>query len=91
MNYLKINGYDNFLRDPSSNSIINNSRSEYEEYISKRDAKNKDNQKIQKLENEIAMMKDDLSEIKMLIRRMVDGNESWNYRIKKSDKKFWVF
>jgi hypothetical protein len=43
------------------------------------------------LENEIAMMKDDLSEIKMLIRRMVDGNESWNYRIKKSDKKFWVF
>jgi len=76
MNYLKINGHDNFLRDPSSNSIINNNRSEYEEYISKRDAKTKDNQKIQKLENEIAMMKDDLSEIKMLIRRMVDENES---------------
>jgi hypothetical protein len=48
--------------------------SEYNEYISKRDSKLKENQKVQNLESDVANMKEDLDEIKFLLRRLV--NES---------------
>jgi len=48
--------------------------SEYNEYISRRDSKLKENQKVQNLESDVANMKDDLDEIKFLLRRLI--NES---------------
>jgi hypothetical protein len=48
--------------------------SEYNEYISKRDSKLKDNQKVQNLESDVANMKEDLDEIKFLLRRLVNGS-----------------
>jgi hypothetical protein len=48
--------------------------SEYNEYISRRDSKLKENQKVQNLESDVANMKEDLNEIKFLLRRLI--NES---------------
>ena len=73
-NFLKVEGYNNFLRDPTTNSIINTNMSEYQQYVSRRNAKNEENQKIQNLEVEVATIKEDLSEIKFLLRRL--ANES---------------
>ena len=74
MKYLKVEGYDNFLRDPNTNSIINNSMSEYQQYIAKRNLKNEENQKLQNLESDMTNMKNDLNEIKSLLRSLVDGS-----------------
>ena len=50
MEYLKVKGHSNLLRDPETNSIINTSMSEYQEYISRRDVKEAEEQKIQSIE-----------------------------------------
>jgi len=74
MDYLKVEGYIHLYRDPKTNSIINRNMSEYQEYVSRKNIKNEENQKIQNLEVDIANMKDDLNEIKSLLRSL--ANES---------------
>jgi hypothetical protein len=75
MDYLKVEGHSNLIRDPHTNSIINNNMSEYQEYLSRRETKNDENQKIQNLETDIANMKGDLDEIKFLLRSLIGGSK----------------
>ena len=75
MKYLKVEGHPGLLRDPNTNSIINTNMSEYQEYLSRRETKNNENQKIQNLESDVANMKGDLDEIKSLLRSLVDGSK----------------
>jgi len=74
MEYLKVDGHTHLYRDPKTNSIINRNMSEYQEYVSRKNIKNEENQKIQNLETDIANMKGDLNEIKFLLRSLL--NES---------------
>ena len=74
MDYIKVKGHDHLIRDPKTNAIINTNMSEYNEYLSRRDSKLKDNQKVQNLESDVANMKEDLNEIKFLLRRLVNGS-----------------
>jgi hypothetical protein len=74
MTYIKVKGHNHLIRDPETNSIINTNMSEYKEYISRRDSKVEENQKVQNLESDVANMKDDLNEIKNLLRSLL--NES---------------
>ena len=74
MDYIKVKGHDHLIRDPKTNSIINTNMSEYNEYISRRDFKLKENEKVNNLESDITNMKEDLDEIKFLLRRLI--NES---------------
>ena len=73
-NYIKVSGHSDLVRDPETNSIINRNKSEYDEYMMRKSLKSEENQKIQTIENEVASMKDDINEIKGLLRRLV--NES---------------
>ena len=75
MKYLKVEGHSNLMRDPHTNSIVNNNMSEYQEYLSRRETKNDENQKIQNLETDVTNMKGDLDEIKFLLRSLVDGSK----------------
>jgi len=75
MNYLKVEGYTHLMRDENTNSIVNTNMSEYQEYVSRRNAKNEENQKVQNIEEELASMKDDIDEIKMLLRSLVNGSK----------------
>ena len=63
------------MRDEKTNSIVNTNMSEYQEYISRRNAKDEENQKVQNIEEELASMKDDIDEIKMLLRSLVNGSK----------------
>lgn len=74
MNYIKVKGKEHLVRDPKTNSIINTNRSEYEQYMRNKQHKQDEQQKIQNLESDVAKMKDDLDEIKFLLRRL--ANES---------------
>lgn len=74
MEEVKVKGYSNLVRDPLTNAIINTNTTAYEEYITRRQSKEKENQKVENLESELAMMKEDLNEIKSLLRRL--ANES---------------
>jgi len=76
MENIKVKGYDYLLRDPKTNAIINTNKSEYNEYVTRRNSKEKEQQKIQNLESDVANIKNDLNEIKSLLRSLVNGNES---------------
>ena len=51
MEEVKVKGYSNLVRDPITNAIINTNATAYEEYISRRQSKEKENQKVQNLES----------------------------------------
>jgi len=76
MENIKVKGYDYLLRDPKTNAIINTNKSEYNEYVTRRNSKEKEQQRIQNLESDVANIKNDLDEIKSLLRSLVNGNES---------------
>ena len=75
MDFIKVKGHNHLIRDPKTNSIINTNMSEYKEYLSRRDSKLEENQKIQNLEKDLDSIRDDLDEIKFLLRNLTNG--SW--------------
>ncbi len=73
-NHLKVEGHDNLYTDPKTNSIINKNTKQYNEYVSQREAKNEEEQKIQNLESDFARIRGELDEIKSLLKEFI--NES---------------
>ena len=71
MEEVKVKGHSDLVRDPVTNAIINTNKSKYEEYISRRELKKNETQKVQDLENELSCIKDDLNEIKSLLKEIV--------------------
>jgi hypothetical protein len=74
MEHSRIDGYSNLIRDEETKAVINTSMTEYNSYMSQKRIKEKENQKIQNLEQDLSSMKDDLDEIKVLLRSLL--NES---------------
>ena len=74
MNYLKVEGHSNLVRDPNTNSIINTNMNEYEEYMRRKNSKNEENQKIQNIEEDLTNIKNDIDEIKSLLRSIANGS-----------------
>ena len=72
MDYLKVEGHSNLYRDPKTNSIVNKNSTQYQEYVSRRDSRSEENQKIQDLESDFARMKENLNEIKSLLRSLAN-------------------
>jgi hypothetical protein len=75
MDFIKVKGHNHLIRDPKTNSIINTNMSEYKEYLSRRDSKLEENQKIQNLEKDLDSIRDDLDEIKFLLRNLTNGSK----------------
>lgn len=74
MNYYKVEGHSNLLRDVETNAILNTNMTEYNNYINLKKVKENENKRVENIENDLASLKDDLSEIKNLLRSFV--NES---------------
>ena len=73
--YHGVEGHSNLLRDPNNDSIVNVDSLGYERYIARREAKNKKNQKVQNIEQEVANMKEDINEIKHLLKELLNGSK----------------
>jgi triacylglycerol esterase/lipase EstA (alpha/beta hydrolase family) len=75
MDYHGVEGHSNLLRDPNNDAIVNIDILGYEKYIAQREAKNKKNQKVQNIEQEVSTMKDDITEIKNLLKELLNGSK----------------
>ena len=71
MEYAKVEGHSYLLRDSKTNSIINTNMVEYQEYLNRRNVKAGENQKVQTIEEEVYNMKNDISEIKSLLKELL--------------------
>lgn len=74
MDYYKVEGHSNLIRDVNTNAILNTNTSEYNNYMNMKKVREDENKKIKNLESELADVKVDLSEIKNLLRSFI--NES---------------
>ena len=74
MNYIKVKDNEHFVRDPNSNCIVNTNKAEYEEYLTRRKLKKSDKIKVDNLERDISTLRNEITEIKDLLRSLVNGN-----------------
>ena len=66
-------GHKDLARDPETNAIVNVNNLEYTQYLSRRDVKTEKNQKVQTMEQDLANVKDELNEIKSLLKELING------------------
>lgn len=74
MEYSKVDGHKNLIRDNATKAILNTNQTEYQNYISIRNQKNKESQRVQKIEDDVASIRNDLDEIKQLLKNLSNGS-----------------
>ena len=70
---MKVEGHSNLIRDEISNAILNINSSEYNQYLSQRAKRKQGSERIDNMENDLKNLKDDINEIKNLLRALSNG------------------
>ena len=65
--FLKVEGFENIVRDTSSNAIISNNKTEYQIYMQRVKSRETQGDKLRSVCKEINSLKAELKEIKDLI------------------------
>ena len=68
-----VKGHGDLARDPKTNAIINVNDHDYQHYIAGREAKRLKNEKVETMEEDLANLKGEISEIKSLLKALVKG------------------
>ena len=69
--FKKVEAQDNLVRDMSSNAIVNNNKNEYENFLKLSEQKYKEKKEFEKLKTDVSSMKNDLDEIKSMLKSIV--------------------
>ena len=70
---MKVKGHESLIRDENSNAILNTNLSEYDQYLSIRSKRKKGTNRIDNMENDLKSLKDDINEIKTLLKELSNG------------------
>ena len=73
MTYLKVEGHGEMYRDSTTNSIVNRNTSDYNTYMSQKKMRTSENQKVDTMEQDLAHLKNEINEIKSLLKDLVNG------------------
>lgn len=68
---VEINGHDDLVRDISSGAILNTNRTEYENYVARRDQLKKQKELSTAQTDEINNIKNELAEIKQMLKALI--------------------
>ena len=69
--YIKVEGNSDLVRDAETMAILNTNRTDYDNYLRKRDSILSDKQQIQVQAEEINNLKEDLSEVKQMLTALL--------------------
>ena len=72
MRYSKVEGNKSLVRDEQTKAILNTNKTEYDNYITLRNIKKSEVDRMQQLESDVSNMKNDLDEIKDLLRSLLN-------------------
>ena len=72
--FVKVKDHKDLVRDPVSNGIVNTNKSEYDEYIARRDAAEKAKESELTMKEDLDNLKGEINEIKSLLKELVRGN-----------------
>jgi len=70
-NYLKVEGNSDLVRDPATMAILNTSRTDYDNYLRKKESLMSDKEQLVHQAQEINNIKEDLSEIKQMLTALL--------------------
>ena len=73
-NYIPVEGNADLVRDPNTDQIINTNESAYQQYITRRQKRRSEKEKALTVEQDLANLKNELGEIKSLLKELVNGN-----------------
>ena len=74
MEFIKVKDNEHLIKNTKSNFIVNTNKSEYDEYIARRKLKQSENQKVENIERDISTLRNENTEIKDMLRSLVNGN-----------------
>jgi len=69
----KVEGHEHLVRDENTNAILNTNSSEYNQYLSLRAKRRQGNDRIDNMEDDLKSLKDDINEIKTLLKALSNG------------------
>ena len=70
---MKVEGHNHLTRDENSNAIVNTNSFEYDNYIRRRAQRKQGSDRIDTMENDLKSLKDDINEIKTLLKALSNG------------------
>ena len=70
--YLKVENENSLVREIDSNAIINTNKSDYEKFLNISRKKYQEKKEYDDLKSDVKSLKDDMSEIKSLLKSIVD-------------------
>mgnify|MGYP003322008434 CR=1 FL=1 len=73
-NFIPVEGNTDLVRDSNTNQIINTNESAYQQYITRRQKRKLEKEKSLSVEEDLASLKSEMSEIKSLLKELVNGN-----------------
>ena len=73
-NFIPVEGNTDLVRDSNTNQIINTNESAYQQYITRRQKRKLEKEKSLAVEEDLASLKSEMSEIKSLLKELVNGN-----------------
>ena len=73
MSYLKVEGHRELYRDSTTNSLVNRNTSDYNRYMSQKKTKNEEAEKVDIMEQDLTHLKNEINEIKSLLKELVNG------------------
>ena len=74
MEFIKVIDNEHLIKNTKSNFIVNTNKSEYDEYIARRKLKQSEKQKVENIERDISTLRNEITEIKDMLRSLVNGN-----------------
>ena len=74
MEFIKVKDNEHLIKNTKSNFIVNTNKSEYDEYIARRKLKQSEKQKVENIERHISTLRNEITEIKDMLRSLVNGN-----------------
>jgi hypothetical protein len=69
--FLKVEGNSDLVRDANNMAILNTNRTEYENYIRKRESAMAMREQVERNSQDIDIIKEDLSEIKQMLTALL--------------------
>ena len=73
-NFIPVEGNSDLVRDSRTNQIINTNNTEYEQYLARRKKRKLEREKSLSVEQDLATLKNEMNEIKSLLKELVNGN-----------------
>lgn len=75
MNYAKIEGNSDLVRDRTTNAILNINQPGYQNYLANSTLKQKEKIKVESLERDLDTIKEEINNVKILLQELLNCNK----------------